>query len=86
MIINFFYLRRRFLEIFLLLGHECKIKCPTTGISYREVKDGAQEYNLTSKTFKGRAPFRNWLLKPLDYEAFSKAVSCLTRKHILEHQ
>ncbi|XP_031260045.1 tRNA-specific adenosine deaminase TAD1 [Pistacia vera] len=78
--------KKRFLEIFLLLGHECKIKCPTSGISYRELKDGAQEYNLTSKTFKGTAPFRNWLLKPLDYEAFSKAVSCLTRKHILEHQ
>ncbi|XP_065638598.1 tRNA-specific adenosine deaminase TAD1 isoform X2 [Quercus suber] len=63
--------KKRLLEIFLSLGHECQTKDPANEISYRALKERAQEYNLTSKNFKGRPPFSNWLLKPEDYEAFS---------------
>ncbi|KAM4105152.1 hypothetical protein ACJW30_06G211100 [Castanea mollissima] len=63
--------KRRLLEIFLSLGHECQTKDPANEISYRALKERAQEYNLTSNFFKGRPPFSNWLLKPEDYEAFS---------------
>ncbi|XP_050235790.1 tRNA-specific adenosine deaminase TAD1 [Mercurialis annua] len=40
-------------------------------ISYRELKNNAEAYYLTSKTFKETPPFDNWPLKPLDLEAFS---------------
>jgi len=35
------------------------------------LQERAQEYIFTSKNFKGSPPFSNWLLKPVDYEAFS---------------
>lgn len=31
----------------------------------------AKEYSSTSQIFKGSPPFRNWLLKPVNFEAFS---------------
>ncbi|CAK7348062.1 unnamed protein product [Dovyalis caffra] len=63
--------KKRLLEIFLTLNQEFQIKCPAMDISYRELKNNAQVYSLTSKSFKESAPFNNWPLKPLDFEAFS---------------
>ncbi|XP_062156241.1 tRNA-specific adenosine deaminase TAD1 [Alnus glutinosa] len=63
--------KKRLLEIFLSLGLECQMKFPANAISYRALKERAQEYIFTSKNFKGSPPFSNWLLKLVDYEAFS---------------
>ncbi|MBA0717716.1 hypothetical protein Golax_005508 [Gossypium laxum] len=63
--------KKRFLETFVSLRHECKIRCSSNEVSYRELKDRAEEYNSASKLFKGRPPFRNWLLKPVNLENFS---------------
>ncbi|KAK8554492.1 hypothetical protein V6N13_093481 [Hibiscus sabdariffa] len=63
--------KKRILEMFLSLRDECKIKCSSSEVSYRELKDRAEEYNLASKVFKGRHPFQNWLTKPLNSENFS---------------
>ncbi|GLT79613.1 hypothetical protein SLA2020_510960 [Shorea laevis] len=63
--------KKRFLETFLSLRSDLQIKCTQNDISYRELKDGAQEYNSTSKIFKGMPSFNEWLLKPLNLEAFS---------------
>ncbi|XP_059459022.1 tRNA-specific adenosine deaminase TAD1 isoform X1 [Corylus avellana] len=63
--------KKRLLEIFLSLGHECQMKYPSNEISYRALKERAQEYIFASKIFKASPPFSNWLLKPVDYEAFS---------------
>lgn len=48
-----------------------QIKYLSDDISYREIKDAAQEYNSASRTFKGIPAFDNWLSKPLNLEAFS---------------
>ncbi|MBA0805166.1 hypothetical protein Gohar_004706 [Gossypium harknessii] len=63
--------KKRFLETFVSLRHECKIRCSSNEVSYRELKDRADEYSSASKLFKGRPPFRNWLLKPVNLENFS---------------
>ncbi|KAK3194814.1 hypothetical protein Dsin_026124 [Dipteronia sinensis] len=61
--------KKQLLKVFLSLRHERKLECLANDTSYRELKVGAQEYNLSSKILKGKPPFRNWLLKPLDFEA-----------------
>lgn len=63
--------KKRLLEIFLTLKQEFQSKCPAKDISYRELKNNAQAYSSTSKSFKESAAFNNWPLKPLDSEAFS---------------
>ncbi|XVF33361.1 hypothetical protein REPUB_Repub17cG0161900 [Reevesia pubescens] len=63
--------KKRFLEIFLSLRHQGEIKCSSNEVSYRELKDRAEEYNSASKLFKGKPPFHNWLLKPSNMENFS---------------
>ncbi|RXH93700.1 hypothetical protein DVH24_014276 [Malus domestica] len=63
--------KKRLLEIFLSLRHECPTKIPVNEISYQEIKERVQEYNLTSKFLKTRHPFGNWPLKPPHSEAFS---------------
>ncbi|KAG8475101.1 hypothetical protein CXB51_032021 [Gossypium anomalum] len=63
--------KKRLLETFVSLRHECKIRCSSNEVSYRELKDRAEEYSSASKLFKGRPPFRNWLLKPVNLENFS---------------
>ncbi|KAF2315324.1 hypothetical protein GH714_038832 [Hevea brasiliensis] len=63
--------KKRLLEIFLTLRRDLQHKSPTKGISYRELKNDVEAYSLTSKTFKGKPPFNNWPLKPLNLEAFS---------------
>ncbi|KAL5132889.1 tRNA-specific adenosine deaminase TAD1 [Glycine soja] len=62
--------KKRLLEVFLSLGPENLIGSLPNGITYRELKDGAEEYHLASKIFKRKAPFNKWFLKPLDCEAF----------------
>ncbi|XWS46061.1 hypothetical protein CRYUN_Cryun14cG0032000 [Craigia yunnanensis] len=63
--------KKRLLEIFLSLSQECKTKCSSNEVSYRELKDRSGEYNSASKLLKGKPPFHNWLLKPLNLENFS---------------
>lgn len=62
--------KKRLLEVFLSLRPENLISSLPNGITYRELKDGAEEYHLASKIFKGKPPFNKWFLKPLDCEAF----------------
>ncbi|XP_057454587.1 tRNA-specific adenosine deaminase TAD1 [Lotus japonicus] len=62
--------KKRLLEVFLSLRQGCLTTCLEKGITYRELKDGAEEYHLASKFFKGKPPFSNWFLKPLDCETF----------------
>ncbi|CAN6568072.1 unnamed protein product [Malus baccata var. baccata] len=66
--------KKRLLEIFLSLRHECPIKIPVNEMSYQEIKERAQEYNLTSKLLKTRPPFSNWPLKPPHFEAFAAMI------------
>ncbi|PKI45422.1 hypothetical protein CRG98_034227 [Punica granatum] len=61
----------RLLETFLSLRHESLAEVSCNGITYRELKEGAQDYKLASKILKTLPPFSNWLLKPSDNEAFS---------------
>ncbi|KAJ9681533.1 hypothetical protein PVL29_020416 [Vitis rotundifolia] len=63
--------KKRLLEVFLLLMHKTSIESPANEVTYRELKDGAQEYGSASKIFKGSPPFNGWLLKALNLEAFS---------------
>ncbi|KAG5053695.1 hypothetical protein JHK85_006205 [Glycine max] len=46
--------QKRLLEVFLSLGPENLIGSLPNGITYRELKDGAEEYHLASKFLKGR--------------------------------
>ncbi|KAK7389990.1 hypothetical protein VNO78_25287 [Psophocarpus tetragonolobus] len=62
--------KKKLLEVFLSLRQENLTNSLANGIVYRELKDGAEEYHLASKIFKGKPPFNNWFLKPLDCEAF----------------
>ncbi|KAL4015020.1 hypothetical protein IC575_027244 [Cucumis melo] len=63
--------KKRLLEMFWSLKSECTTKFPSTDIPYRTLKDGSQDYYLTSKIFKEQPAFRNWISKPINYEAFS---------------
>lgn len=38
---------------------------------YFLLQDRAQEYTSASKTFKQSSHFKNWFLKPQNFEAFS---------------
>lgn len=62
--------KKRLLEVFLPLRKEFLAKSLDDEITYRELKDGAEEYHLASKIFKGKPPFSSWFVKPLDCEAF----------------
>ncbi|RDY13129.1 tRNA-specific adenosine deaminase 1, partial [Mucuna pruriens] len=62
--------KKRLLEAFMTLRWENLTSSPANRITYRELKDGAEEYHLASKIFKGKPPFNKWFLKPLDCEAF----------------
>ncbi|KAK2407110.1 denosine deaminases acting on tRNA [Trifolium repens] len=63
--------KKRLLEVFLSLRKECLARSLDNEVTYRELKDGAEEYHLASKIFKGKPPFSNWFVKPLDCEKFS---------------
>ncbi|PIA49477.1 hypothetical protein AQUCO_01300349v1 [Aquilegia coerulea] len=64
--------RRRLLELFLVFRHKRCTGYQDDDISYRQLKEGAQEYRVTNTIFKESLPFCNWLVKPLDLEAFSR--------------
>ncbi|VVA35160.1 PREDICTED: tRNA-specific adenosine deaminase [Prunus dulcis] len=66
--------KKRLLQIFLSLRHECPVIIPVNQNSYREIKEMAQEFNLTSKILKRRPPFSNWPLKLPHFEAFSAMI------------
>ncbi|KAF5191047.1 tRNA-specific adenosine deaminase [Thalictrum thalictroides] len=63
--------KRQLLELFSLLRQQVCAGYQDDDISYRQLKEGAQEYRLTNTIFKESLPFCNWLVKPLDLEAFS---------------
>ncbi|KAI3441808.1 A to I editase domain-containing protein [Psidium guajava] len=63
--------KRRLLEIFLSLKHEGTADEPCKETTYQEYKERAQSYRLASKALKDTPPFNNWLLKPLNHEAFT---------------
>ncbi|XP_019069348.1 tRNA-specific adenosine deaminase TAD1 isoform X2 [Solanum lycopersicum] len=63
--------KKRLSESFLSLSCNCLGEHAFVGNSYRELKDKSQEYNVASETFKGSSNFKNWFLKPQDFEAFS---------------
>ncbi|KAK9103305.1 hypothetical protein Sjap_020559 [Stephania japonica] len=62
--------KKRLLELFLSMeGRSSKFKADD--IHYRVLKAGAQEYKSALEIFKSSITFCNWILKPLDLEAFS---------------
>ncbi|KAL2478772.1 adenosine deaminase [Forsythia ovata] len=63
--------KRRLLELFVSLNHENLLDCSVGEIMYRELKERAEEYSATSKAFKASPHFRNWHLKPQNFESFS---------------
>ncbi|KAG6575167.1 tRNA-specific adenosine deaminase TAD1, partial [Cucurbita argyrosperma subsp. sororia] len=63
--------KKRLLEMFWSLKSVCPTKFLASNISYRTLKDGSQDYHLTSKVFKELSAFKNWISKPINYEAFS---------------
>lgn len=63
--------KKRLLEMFWSLKSVCPTKFLASNISYRTLKDGSQDYHLTSKVFKEQSAFKNWISKPINYEAFS---------------
>ncbi|KAL4358670.1 hypothetical protein HN51_017724 [Arachis hypogaea] len=63
--------KKRLLEAFLLLSQKRFGNSPANEVTYRNLKEGAEEYCSASKIFKGKPAFSNWFLKPSDCEAFS---------------
>ncbi|XP_058762415.1 tRNA-specific adenosine deaminase TAD1-like [Vicia villosa] len=63
--------KKRLLEVFLSMRKECLAMSLDDEITYRELKDGAEEYHSASKIFKGKPPFCDWFVKPLDCEKFA---------------
>ncbi|KAL2461580.1 adenosine deaminase [Abeliophyllum distichum] len=63
--------KRRLLELFVSLKHENLLDCSAGEIMYRELKERAEEYSATSKALKASPHFRNWQLKPQNFESFS---------------
>ncbi|XP_028769188.1 tRNA-specific adenosine deaminase TAD1-like isoform X2 [Neltuma alba] len=61
--------KKRLSEFFLSLRPE-RLNSLADGVTYQELKDGAEEYRLSCKVLKGKPPFSEWLLKPLDCQAF----------------
>ncbi|KAF7826039.1 tRNA-specific adenosine deaminase TAD1 isoform X1 [Senna tora] len=62
--------KKRLMEVFLSLRHE-RLNSLSHGVTYRQLKqEGAEEYRLASKIFKGKPPFSHWFLKPSECEAF----------------
>ncbi|GAB4844460.1 hypothetical protein Ancab_037824 [Ancistrocladus abbreviatus] len=62
--------KKRLLECFLSIQDESLKAWQNSEISYRELKEKAQEYVLASKMLKGTPPFCDWLLKPVDSDTF----------------
>ncbi|CAI0476268.1 unnamed protein product [Linum tenue] len=65
--------KKRLLDLFLVLRQGFEKTDLLKETSYRDLKSSASEYSEASKTFKGKQPFDNWPIKPLDLEAFFQA-------------
>ncbi|XP_077223760.1 denosine deaminases acting on tRNA isoform X2 [Tasmannia lanceolata] len=63
--------KRRLLELFISLRGDEAAGFQADGISYRELKTMAHEYNSALGIFKNTLPFSNWLPKPSVLEAFT---------------
>ncbi|PIN09805.1 tRNA(Ala)(adenine(37)) deaminase [Handroanthus impetiginosus] len=63
--------KKRFLELFVSLKQDCSPEYCISEITYGELKGGAGEYIAASKAFKASPHFRNWLLKPQNFESFT---------------
>ncbi|KAL3829648.1 hypothetical protein ACJIZ3_018450 [Penstemon smallii] len=63
--------KKRLLELFVSLRQDCQSECCISESTYRELKDGADLYSAASKAFKASPHFKNWLLKPQNFESFS---------------
>nr|GMD62356.1 tRNA-specific adenosine deaminase 1 [Ipomoea batatas] len=63
--------KKRLLELFCSLYRNWLDQHTFCETSYRELKDRAQEYTSASKSFKQSPHFKNWFLKPQNFEAFS---------------
>ncbi|KAH6817889.1 denosine deaminases acting on tRNA [Perilla frutescens var. frutescens] len=63
--------KKQFLELFVSLKQDCSSQCCIGKLTYRELKECAEEYGAVSKTFKASPHFRNWLVKPQNFESFS---------------
>ncbi|XP_043698204.1 tRNA-specific adenosine deaminase TAD1 isoform X2 [Telopea speciosissima] len=62
--------KKRLLDLFVSLRCGCSDEVLADAVSYRELKERADEYSSTLKIFKDNLPFRNWILKPMDLAAF----------------
>ncbi|XP_075477528.1 tRNA-specific adenosine deaminase TAD1-like isoform X3 [Primulina tabacum] len=62
--------KKRLLELFVSLEREIISECFISEVTYHELKERVGEYQATSKAFKASPHFRNWILKPKDFEAF----------------
>ncbi|XP_042001023.1 tRNA-specific adenosine deaminase TAD1 [Salvia splendens] len=63
--------KKRLLELFISLKQDHPSQCRTRDLTYRELKECAEEYSAASKALKASPHFRNWLMKPQNFESFS---------------
>lgn len=63
--------KKRMLDLFLPLAQDHLFECTVRRMSYHELKDMSLQYSSTSKAFKESPYFRNWYLKPQDFDFFS---------------
>ncbi|GFP93010.1 tRNA-specific adenosine deaminase 1 [Phtheirospermum japonicum] len=63
--------KKRLLELFISLKQDCSSNCCISEITYCEIKGWAEEYSAASKAFKESPLFKNWLLKPQNFESVS---------------
>ncbi|KAK9742952.1 hypothetical protein RND81_03G207500 [Saponaria officinalis] len=63
--------KRRLLECFMSLRCNSLAERTDTIISYKELKEMAQEYHQASRILKGSPHFGNWLSKPVDSDMFT---------------
>ncbi|CAH9097060.1 unnamed protein product [Cuscuta europaea] len=62
--------KKRFLELFCPLYSDWLDQHVSCETSYQELKGKALDYILVSKAFKQIPHFKNWLMKPHNYESF----------------
>ncbi|KAK4418652.1 tRNA-specific adenosine deaminase TAD1 [Sesamum alatum] len=63
--------KKRLLELFVSLKQDCSLECCISEMTYRELKGLAEDYIAASKAFKASPHFRNWILKPQNFESFT---------------
>ncbi|XP_074263303.1 tRNA-specific adenosine deaminase TAD1 isoform X2 [Silene latifolia] len=63
--------KRRMLECFMSLRGNTLVDKIDATVSYKDLKEMAQDYHQTSRILKGSPLFGNWLLKPVDSDMFT---------------